>query len=77
MGECCRDGWPGRFSLLHRGTLELYQSDHRVLSHLPDKGPSPLIAQFGQAASSKKNVDGFKLLPFKNDGGHCVLGDLQ
>jgi hypothetical protein len=30
--ECCRDGCPsGRFSHLHRGTLELCQSDHRVL----------------------------------------------
>ena len=30
--ECCRDGCPsGGFSQLHRGTLELWQSDHRVL----------------------------------------------
>jgi hypothetical protein len=30
--ECCRDGCPsGRFSNLHRGTLELCQSDHRFL----------------------------------------------
>jgi hypothetical protein len=36
-----------------------------------------LIAQFGRAASSMKSVDGSKLLPFKNDGGHGVLGDLQ
>ena len=35
--DCCRDGCPsGRFSSLHRGTLELWQSDHRVLGHLPD-----------------------------------------
>ena len=27
----------GRFSHLHRGTLELCQSDHRVLVHLPDQ----------------------------------------
>ena len=25
----------------------------------------------------RKNLGGSKLLPFKNDGGHCVLGDLQ
>ncbi|KAK6327106.1 hypothetical protein J4Q44_G00027510, partial [Coregonus suidteri] len=62
------------FSHLHRGTLELCQSDHRV--HLPDQGPSPPIAQFGRAASSRKSLGGSKLLPFKNDGGHCVLGDL-
>ena len=36
--ECCRDGCPsGRFSHLHRGTLELCQSDHRVIGHLPDQ----------------------------------------
>jgi hypothetical protein len=30
--ECCRNGCPsGRFSHLHRGTLELCQSDHWVL----------------------------------------------
>ena len=76
--KCCRDGCPfGRFSHLHRGTLEPCQSDHRVLGHLPDQGPSPPIAQFGWAASSRKSLGGSKLLPFKNDGGHCVLGDLQ
>ena len=52
-------------------------SDHRVLGHLPDQGPSPPIAQFNQAASSRKSLGGSKLLPFKNEGGHCVLGDLQ
>ena len=62
---------------LHRGTLELCQSDHRVLGHLPGQGPSPPIAQFGRVASSRKSLGGSKLLPFKNDGGRCVLGDLQ
>ena len=47
------------------------------LDHLPDQGPSPLIAQFGQAASPGKNIFGSKTIPFKNDGGHCVLGDPQ
>jgi hypothetical protein len=48
--KCCRDGCPsGRFSHLYRGTLELRQSDHRVLGLLPDQGPPP-IAQFGQVA---------------------------
>ena len=37
----------------------------------------PPIAQFGKAASSRKSLGGSKLLPFKNDWGHCVLGDLQ
>ena len=57
-------------------TEELW-SDHRVLGHLPDQDPSPLIAQFGQADSSRKSLGGSKHLPFKNDGGLCVLGDLQ
>ena len=74
---CCTDGCPsGRFSPLNRGTLELCQSDHRVLGHLPGQGHSPLIAQFGQSSSSRKTLGCSKLLPFKN-GGHCVLGDLQ
>ena len=77
-GECGRDSCPsGRFSHLHRGTLELCQSDHRILGHLPDQGTSPPIAQFGQAASSRKSLGGSKLLPLKNDGGHCVLGNFQ
>ena len=51
--EWCRDGCPsGRYSHLHRGTLELCQSDHQVLGHLPDWGHSPPIALFGRAASS-------------------------
>ena len=74
--ECCRNGCPsGSFSHLHRGTVELSQSDHRVLGHLLDQGPSSLIGQFGREVSS--SLGGSKLLPFKNDGGHCVVGDLQ
>ena len=46
--ECCRDGCPsGRNSYLHRGTLELCQSDHWVFGHLPDQDPSTPISQFG------------------------------
>ena len=42
--ECYKDDWPsGRFSYLHRGTLLLCQSDHRVLGHLPDQGPTPQL----------------------------------
>ena len=37
----------------------------------------PLIAQFGWAVSSMKSLSGSKLLPSKNDGGRCVLEDLQ
>ena len=46
-------------------------------SGAPDQSPSPPIAQFGWAASFRKSLGGSKLLPFKTDGGHCVLGDLQ
>ena len=52
-------------------------SDHQVLRHHPDQGFSPPIAKFGLSASSRKSLGGSKFLPFKNDGGHCVLGDLQ
>ena len=58
-------------------TEELCQSNHQVLGHLPDQGPSPMIAQFDWAASSRMSIGGSKLFPFKNDGGHFVLGDLQ
>ena len=57
-------------------TEEHCQGDHQILGLLPGQGPSPLIAQFGQAASSRKMLGGSKLFPFKIDGGHCVLGDL-
>ena len=53
--------------------MELCQSDHWVLGSLPDQGPSPSIAQFGHAA--RKSLGGSKLIPFKNDGGHCFLGE--
>ena len=43
------------------------------LVHLPDQGPSPPISQFGLAASSWKSLGGSKLLPFKNDGHHCLI----
>ena len=56
--ECCRDGCPsGRFSHLHRWTLELCQSDHRVLGHLPDQGPFPrLLSLAGQPALGRASV---------------------
>ena len=53
--ECCRDGYPsGSFSYLHTGSLELSQSDHRVLGHLSYQAP-PQIAKFGWVASSEKS----------------------
>ena len=36
--------------------------NHRFLDHLLDQGPSPLIAQFGRVASSRKRLGGSKLI---------------
>ena len=73
--ECFRDGCPSRsFSHLHRGTLELYQSDHWVLGHLLTKALLPWLLSL---ASSRKSLGGYKRLAFKNDLSHSVLGDLQ
>ena len=36
-----------------------------------------LIAQFDRVASSRRSLDGSKRLPFKNNGDHCVPGDLE
>ena len=58
-------------------TEELCQCDHRVRRHSPGQGPAPRLSQFGWSASSRKSRGGSKLLPIKNDGGHCVLGDHQ
>jgi hypothetical protein len=33
-----------------------------------------LLPQLLSLASSRKSLGGSKLLPFKNNGGHCVLG---
>ena len=46
---------------LHRGTLELCQGEHRVFGHLPDEDPSPPIAPFGRATSSRKSLSGYHL----------------
>ena len=57
--------------------MELCQSDHRVLGHLHDQGPSPPIVQLDRSASFMKSLAGSKLLPFRNDGPHFVLVDFQ
>ena len=47
--ECYSGACPsGGFFHLHTGSLELSQSDHRVLGHLSYQGLSPPMAQFGQ-----------------------------
>jgi hypothetical protein len=37
----------------------------------------PQLLSLARAASSRKGLGGSKHIPFKNDGGHCVLGDFQ
>ena len=54
------------------GDLQLGQRDH-----LSYQGSSAPIAQFGQAASSRKSLGCYTFLPFKNNGGHCALGNIQ
>ena len=68
--------WLSFWKVLPSPQRTICQSDHKVIGHLPDQGPSPLIAQFGRVASSRKSLAGSKLLAFKNDGDHCVFGDL-
>ena len=59
-------------------TEELWSSVRvTIRGHLPDQGPSPTIAQLARAASSRKDLGGSKLLPFKNERVQCVLRDLQ
>ena len=61
-------------------TEELWSSVRVTIGFLVTsltKALLPLIAQFGRAASSRKSPGGSKLLPFKNDGLHSVLCNLQ
>ena len=62
-------------------TEELWRSVRVAIGFLVTsltKAHLPLIAvQFGWAASSRMSLAGSKRLPFKNDGGHCVIGNLQ
>ena len=67
LGECCKDGClSGRFSHLQR---------NRIVGHLPDQDPSP--RSLSLASYKEESLGCSKLLSFKNDGGLCVLGDLQ
>lgn len=40
------------------------------------RGLSPLIAQFGSMANSRKSPYSSKLPPLKNEGGHCAHWDI-
>ena len=56
--------------------VELSQSRHWVLGYLSHQGPSPLIAPFGWMTRSRRSPGCSKLLPLRNDEGHCAHGDL-
>ena len=74
MVECCRDGCPsGRFSHLQRTSGALAVTIGFLVTSLT----KDLLSRLLSLASSRKSLSGSELLPFKNDGGHCVLGDLQ
>ncbi len=76
--EGCSDGWLSTtFSHLPNASLELSHSDFWVLLYLSHQGSSPLIAQFGRTASSRKGSGRPKRLPFKDYGGHCALRNLK
>jgi hypothetical protein len=64
-------------------TEELWSSVRvTIVFHLHDQGPSPPIAQFVWAASSRKSLGGSKPLQFKNDlrplcsWGHSMLQNI-
>lgn len=58
-------------------SLELCQSDLWVFLYLSYQGPSPPVAQSGQTASSRRSPSRPKLLPLKDYGGQCALGNLK
>ena len=48
-------------------SVELCQSEHQVLGHLPDQGPSPRLLSLGRRPA----LESISVIPFKVD----VLGD--
>ena len=57
-------------------TEELWSSVRVIIGLLVTsltKALLPRFLSFSQVASSRKSLGGSKHLPFKNDGGHCVL----
>ena len=58
-------------------TEELWSSVRVTIGFLVTSLTKALVPQLLSLASSRKGLGGSKLLPFKNDEGHCVLGDLQ
>jgi hypothetical protein len=75
--ECCRNGCPsGRFFQLYRG---LWSSVRVTTGFLVTSLTKALFPRLLSLAwwPALGSLGGSKLLPFKIDGGHCVLGDLQ
>ena len=58
-------------------TEELWSSVRLTIRFLVTSLTEALLPRLLRLASSRKSLGSSKLLPFKNDGGNCVLGDRQ
>ena len=58
-------------------TEELWSSVRVTIRFLVTSLTNALLPQFGRATSSRNRFCGSTLLPFKNDGGQCVLVDFK
>ena len=58
-------------------TEEFWSSIRLTIGFLVISLTKALLPWLLSLVSSRKSLGGSKLLPFKNDRGHCVLGDLQ
>ena len=82
--QACAFSWPLYHIGLIGGVLQRWLSFWKVLPSLQrnfgalSEWPCQSDhAQFGRVACTRKSLGGSKFLPFKHDGGHCLLGDLQ
>ena len=76
LGECWRDGCPsGKFSHFHRVTIGF------LVTSLTKALLPWLLSLAGRPALGRGGSSILFVVPnfhhFQNDGGHCVLGDLQ
>ena len=80
--ECCSDGrLSGRFSYLQTGSLELSQSDHRVVGHLSHQSPEFCVALPQICASTQSCLYALHAVPSTSwlgfcSGMHAQLWDL-
>ena len=58
-------------------TEELWSSVRVTIRFLVTSLTEALLPRFLRVASSRMTLGRSKLLPFNNDGGHCVVGYLQ